>query len=75
MVYVVIEPDLDYMSLSLLNNDDLSWPEVETIWKNTINFRLQYIRTNDIASIFNKWLHYTKPMDHKLVSNQKYSKF
>ena len=63
------------MALSLLNNDDLYWHEVDTIWKNTINFRLQYIRTNDTASIFNKWLHYTKPMGYKLVSNQKYSKF
>lgn len=74
MVCILIEPNSEDM-LSLLNNDNLSWPEVETIWRNTINFWLQYIRANDTASIFNKWVHHTKPMGHKLVSNQNDFKF
>jgi len=40
LLYIVIEPGSEDIVLSLLNNDDLSWPEVETIWRNTINFRL-----------------------------------
>lgn len=58
------------MSLSLLHDADLSWPEVETIWRKTINFRLQFIKENNTASIFKKWVHYTKPMGYKLVSDK-----
>uniref|UniRef100_A0A2S2QGR4 Uncharacterized protein n=1 Tax=Sipha flava TaxID=143950 RepID=A0A2S2QGR4_9HEMI len=62
-----IEPDSEDMALTLLNNNDLSWPEIEVIWRKTINFRRQYIRNNDTASIFSKWVHYTKPMGYKLI--------
>lgn len=44
------------------------WPEVEEIWRKTINYRLQYIKNNNTAAIFEKWHHYTKPMGYKLVS-------
>jgi len=47
----------------------MTWPEIENIWKNTINCRLQYIKENNTAAIFSKWQHYTKPMGYKLVSS------
>lgn len=75
MILTDIEPDSEDMALSLLNDNDLSWPEIEVIWRKTINFLLQYIRNNDTASIFNKLLHYPKPMGYKLVSYEKSFKF
>jgi len=53
MLSIDIEPD----SVDLYANfqdSDLSWPEIELIWKKTTNFRLQYIKNNNTASIFKK---------------------
>jgi len=52
----------------MLNDEDLSWPEIETIWRKTDNFRLKFIKENNTSSIFKKWFHYTKPLGYKLVS-------
>lgn len=51
----------------MLNDEDLSWPEIETIWRKTVNFRLKFIKENNTSSIFKKWFHYTKPLGYKLV--------
>ncbi|KAE9522651.1 hypothetical protein AGLY_016956 [Aphis glycines] len=62
----------------LINDEDLSWPEIETIWRKTVNFRLKFIKENNTSSIFKKWVHYTKPLGYKLVEIDfchMYSKF
>ncbi|KAE9542344.1 hypothetical protein AGLY_003471, partial [Aphis glycines] len=51
-----------------LSNHDMTWPEIEEIWRKTINYRLQFMKKHNTAEIFNKWQHYTKPMGYKLVS-------
>ncbi|KAL5239943.1 hypothetical protein ACI65C_007353 [Semiaphis heraclei] len=61
-----IEPESEDMCANL-QDSDLSWPEVELIWKKTTNFRLQYIRNNNTAAIFKKWIQFTQPMGYKLV--------
>ncbi|KAF0706912.1 Uncharacterized protein FWK35_00032358, partial [Aphis craccivora] len=63
---------------NMLNDEDLSWPEIETIWRKTDNFRLKFIKENNTSSIFKKWFHYTKPLGYKLVEIDfchMYSKF
>lgn len=67
MFYIEIEPESEDMCANL-QNSDLSWVEVELIWKKTTNFRLQYIRKNNIAAIFKKWIQFTQPMGYKLVN-------
>lgn len=67
MFYLEIEPETEDMCANL-QDPDLSWPEVELIWKKTTNFRLQYIKNNNTASIFKKWKQFTQPMGYKLVN-------
>ncbi|XP_050063914.1 uncharacterized protein LOC126552865 [Aphis gossypii] len=50
-----------------LFNHDMTWPEIEEIWRKTINYKLQFIKKYNTAEIFNKWQHYTKPMGYKLI--------
>jgi len=50
-----MEPESEDLCANL-QDLDLSWPEVETIWKKTTNFRLQYMKNNNTASIFKKWI-------------------
>ncbi|CAH1732642.1 unnamed protein product, partial [Aphis gossypii] len=52
---------------SNLNPDNMTWPEIEEIWRKTINYKLQFIKKYNTAEIFNKWQHYTKPMGYKLI--------
>ncbi|XP_060868106.1 uncharacterized protein LOC132943234 isoform X2 [Metopolophium dirhodum] len=61
-----MEPESEDLCASL-QDLDLTWPEIETIWKKTNNFRLQYIKNNNTASIFKKWIQFTQPMGYKLV--------
>ncbi|CAI6373153.1 unnamed protein product [Macrosiphum euphorbiae] len=61
-----IEPDSEDLCVNL-QDPDLTWPEVESTWKKTTNFRLQYIKNKNTASIFKKWIQLTQPMDYKLV--------
>ncbi|KAL5237004.1 hypothetical protein ACI65C_004414 [Semiaphis heraclei] len=37
-----------------LLDKDLTWPEIEDIWRKTINFRLNFIKENNAVEIFNK---------------------
>jgi len=67
MFYIEIEPESEDMCENL-QDSDLSWPEVELIWKKTTNFRLQFIRNNNTAAIFKKWTQFTQPMGYKLVN-------
>lgn len=55
-----------------LNDKDLTWSEIEDIWRKTINYRLYYIKQNNATDIFNKWQQYTQPMGYKLVSLKYY---
>ncbi|KAL5237576.1 hypothetical protein ACI65C_004986 [Semiaphis heraclei] len=73
-----IESESIELTATLINDGDLSWPEVETIWKQTVNYRLQFIKENNTSSIFKKWIHYTKPLGYKLIEIdfcRMYSKF
>lgn len=67
ILYIDIEPDSEDLCENL-QDLDLTWPEVESIWKKTTNFRLQYIKNNNTASIFKKWIQFTQPMGYKLVN-------
>ncbi|CAI6361296.1 unnamed protein product [Macrosiphum euphorbiae] len=60
------DPDSELVS-TYLNDKDLTWPEIEEIWRKTINYRLNYIKQNNATDIFNKWQQYTQPMGYKLV--------
>ncbi|KAE9521551.1 hypothetical protein AGLY_018051 [Aphis glycines] len=64
------EPKIETESENVANylsNHDMTWPEIEEIWRKTINYRLQFIKKYNTAEIFNKWQHYTKPMRYKLI--------
>jgi len=60
------EPDCENLT-SYLNDNNLTWPEIEEIWKKTINYRLKFIKENETTSIFHTWKQYTLPMGYKLV--------
>lgn len=66
IIYIASEPDSENIS-SYLNDKDLTWPEIEDIWKKTINYRLNFIKVNNAVEIFKTWNHYTMPMGYKLV--------
>lgn len=68
-IHLELEPDSEQCS-SYLSDKDMTWLEIEEIWRKTINYRLLFIKNNNPAEIFNKWQHYTKPMVYKLVSLQ-----
>lgn len=66
-IHLEIEPNSEQYSTYLLDKD-MTWPEIEDIWRKTINYRLHFLKNNNPTEIFNKWQHYTKPMGYKLVS-------
>jgi len=68
-IHLELEPDTEQYS-SYLSDKDMTCPEIEEIWRKTINYRLLFIKNNNPAEIFNKWQNYTKPMGYKLVSLQ-----
>jgi len=67
--FIVAEPNSEQDSTYLMDTD-LTWPEVEEIWKKTVHFRQNFIKENDTRAIFDKFHHYTKPMGYKLVSSK-----
>jgi len=69
IIYIASEPDSENTSSNLYDKD-LTWPEIEDIWRKTINFRLNFIKENNAVEIFKKWNHYTMPMGYKLVRFQ-----
>jgi len=69
IICTVIESESIELTATLINDGDLYWPEIETIWRQTVNYRLQFIKENNTSSIFKKWIHYTKPLGYKLVSH------
>jgi len=58
------------MYLSSLKHENLSWPEIETIWKKTSGYRLQHLKATNFAAVDvqKTWPQYTKPLGYKLVS-------
>ncbi|KAE9536188.1 hypothetical protein AGLY_007411 [Aphis glycines] len=67
--FTATDPDSEIVS-TYLNDKDLTWPEIEDIWRKTINYRLNYIKQNNATDIFNKWQQYTQPMDYKLEKSR-----
>lgn len=65
--FIATEPNSEQESTYLMD-PDLTWPEVEEIWKKTVNFRQHFIKENNTRAILDKWHHYTRPMGYKLVS-------
>lgn len=62
------EIGISYNLKSILKNN-CTWAEVEQHWITTKNFRLaEVVNVDFTAEIFEKWLHYKKPMGFKLVS-------
>jgi len=72
MVCTEIESESVELTDTLINDETLSWPAIEVIWRKTVNFRLQFIKENNTSSIFKKWVHYTKPLGYKLVNHLMY---
>lgn len=64
------EPERDIEDiLDILKHDTtLSYPELESYWRATINYRLNDIKHLSTADIFKKWKQYLIPYGHKLVS-------
>lgn len=58
------------MLLSSLKHEELSWPEIENIWKKTTGYRLKNFKTTDFSAteLQKTWPQYKKPLGYKLVS-------
>lgn len=69
LVILAIEEDAE-MLVTNLKHSELSWPEVEMIWKKTVGYRLKNFRTSNFSpiEIHKKWPHYMQPLGYKLVS-------
>jgi len=52
LIIICTENESESVELTniLINDEDLSWPEIETIWRKTVNFRFKFI--NNTSSIF-----------------------
>jgi hypothetical protein len=72
----VVEEDSETY-ISQLNHDELSWPDIESIWKKTIVFRLKLFKILNYSAtdLQNTWPHYMKPLGYKLVSILIYKSF
>lgn len=68
MITVVEENAVMY--LSRLKHEEMSWPEIENIWKQTTVYRLKAMKTVNYSptNIYNTWPQYMKPLGYKLVS-------
>ncbi|KAL5234102.1 hypothetical protein ACI65C_001512 [Semiaphis heraclei] len=65
---LVVEED-PQIYISQLNHDELSWPDVESIWKKTTVFRLKSFKISNYSAtdLQQTWPHYMKPLGYKLV--------
>ncbi|XP_060857146.1 uncharacterized protein LOC132938539 [Metopolophium dirhodum] len=62
---LVVEEDPERY-ISQLNHDELSWPDIEIIWKKTAVYRLKSLKMS-ATDLHNTWPHYKKPLGYKLV--------
>lgn len=48
----------------------MAWPDVENTWRQTTAYRLKALKNANFShtEIQKNWLHYTKPLGYKLVS-------
>lgn len=56
--------------ISQLQHEVLKWPEIESIWLKTTNYRLKNIK--EVGNIFINWKHFKEPMGYRLVSKLYY---
>ncbi|XP_029347666.1 uncharacterized protein LOC107882231 isoform X2 [Acyrthosiphon pisum] len=66
----IIEDDAEVATLlSSLKHEDLSWPDIEVIWKKTTGYRLQHLKATHFSAvdIQKTWPQYTKPLGYKLI--------
>lgn len=56
--------------ISQLHHEVLKWPEIESIWLKTTNYRLKNIK--EVGNIFINWKHFKEPMGYRLVSKLYY---
>ncbi|XP_060861823.1 uncharacterized protein LOC132938834 [Metopolophium dirhodum] len=52
--------------ISQLHHEVLTWPEIETIWLKTTNYRLKNIKEEE--NIFLHWKHFKEPMGYRLAN-------
>jgi len=62
----VVEEDSESY-VSQLNNEELSWPDIEIIWKKSAVHRLKSLKMS-ATDLHHTWPHYKKPLGYKLVS-------
>lgn len=57
-------------AVSQLKHDELSWPNVENVWKKTSVYRLTALKKSNFSptDVKETWPHFLKPLGYKLVS-------
>lgn len=68
-IFLVSEIEIDGI-LDILKHGSSTFPELESMWNATINYRLNNIKyATSTADILKTWKHYLLPYGHKLVNN------
>lgn len=70
IIVIILEPEKNINCiLDMLKHESMSYPELESNWKATVNYRLNNIKNmNTTKDIFKNWKQYLIPYGHKLVS-------
>jgi len=67
-VAITTEEDAEIL-LTNLKHDELTWPEIEVVWRKTTGYRLKKLKTANFSplEIQKIWPQYMQPLGHKLI--------